>query len=92
VFAVLGFLIPLGLTFRYGVMGSSSTLGDGLWISSWLFMGMNQPNPAAIAKISQLAFAWGSNIVIYAILGALGWWVVSLVRRKTAPSGAAKRR
>ena len=92
VFAVLGLLIPLVVTFRYGVMGSNSTFGNGLWISSWLFMGMDQPNSTAIAKISQLVFAWGSNVVIYAVLGAFGWWVVSLVRSMMTPSGSAKKR
>jgi hypothetical protein len=92
VFAGLGFLVPLVVMFRYGVMGSNSMFGDRLWISSWLLMGIDTPNPGAVSKYSLLAFAWGSNIVLYAVLGAVGWLVVSVVLRLLGPGETTKAR
>ena len=79
-FAVLGFLIPLAVTFRYGVMGSNSMFGNKLWISSWLLMGIEEPTSGKISSVPQLLFGWSTNVVIYAVLGACGWLLVWLVR------------
>ena len=87
-FAVLGFLIPLAVTFRYGVMGSNSMFGDKLWISSWLLMGIEDPMPGKISSVPQLVFGWSTNVLIYAVLGTCGWLVISLVRRLLAWGGA----
>ena len=91
-FAVLGFLIPLVVTFGYGVMGSNAMWGDRLWISSWLLMGVHHPTPGPISSISLLVFAWGSNVLIYAVLGACIWLLVSFVRRMLGSSGTRRTR
>jgi hypothetical protein len=87
-FAVLGFLIPLAVTFRYGVMGSNSMFGNKLWISSWLLMGIEEPTSGKISSVPQLVFGWSMNVLIYAVLGTCGWLLVSLVRRLLASGGA----
>jgi hypothetical protein len=87
-FAVLGFLIPLAVTFRYGVMGSNSMLGNRLWISSWLLMGIEEPTSGKISSVPQLVFGWSTNVVIYAVLGICGWLLVWLVRRLLGSGGA----
>jgi hypothetical protein len=86
-FAVLGFLIPLAVTFRYGVMGSNSMFGNKLWISSWLLMGIEEPTSGKISTVSQLVFGWSTNVVIYAVLGTCGWLLVWLVRRQLRSGG-----
>ena len=86
-FAVLGFLIPLAVTFRYGVMGSNSMFGNKLWVSSWLLMGIEEPTSGKISSVPQLVFGWSMNVLIYAVLGTLGWLLVWLVRRQGGSGG-----
>jgi hypothetical protein len=82
-FAIIGFLVPFVYVLRYLVFGATTgTLISVLWPGSAMFMGLDTPNPGPFAIFAVYAFAWGSNIFVYALIGAITWPPVQLVVRK----------
>jgi hypothetical protein len=82
-FAAAGLLLPLCFCVHWFVFrGSGTELEARLWPSSLMFMALDEPTPAATSTVvAVFAIAMIENILLYACVGALLWFLLWIIFR-----------